>query len=125
MEDSVLSVAENQFVKIPTELWKQHVKQTAEAVPKVLDFMTADHHRVRYFVVKELPRIGAPIPPELIAEKLDLPVSETRAILDELEENLFFLVRNEKGAVLWAFPVTADQTPHRLSFSTGESINAA
>ena len=125
MKESVLSVAENQFAEIPTELWKQRVKQTAKEIPKVLGFMTKDHHRVRYFVVKELPRIGEPIPPELIAEELDLPVSKTNEILDELAENLFFLVRNEEGAVLWTFPVTADQTPHRLLFSTGESINAA
>lgn len=125
MKESVLSIAENQFAEIPTELWKQHVRQTAEEIPKVLGFMTEDHHRVRYFVVKELPRVGEPIPPELIAEELDLPVSKTNEILDELEKNLFFLVRNEKGAVLWTFPVTAYQTPHRLLFSTGESINAA
>jgi hypothetical protein len=125
MQEAVLSVAENQFAEIPTELWKQHVKQTAKEIPKVLGFMTEDHHRVRYFVVRELPQIGKPIPPGLIAEELDLPFSKTTEILDELEKNLFFLVRNEKGEVLWAFPVTADQTPHRLTFSTGENINAA
>ena len=125
MKESVLSVAENQFAEIPTELWKQHVNQTAKEIPNVLGFMTEDHHRVRYFVVRELPRYGKPIPPERIAEELDLSASKTSKIIDELEKHLFFLVRNEEGAVLWAFPVTADQTPHRLAFSTGENINAA
>lgn len=125
MKESVLSVAESQFAEIPTDLWKEHVRQRAKEIPKVLGFMTEDHHRVRYFVVKDLPRIGKPIPPELIAEELSLSLSKTTKILDELENNLFFLVRNEIGEVLWAFPVTADQTPHRLTFSTGESINAA
>jgi hypothetical protein len=121
----VLSVAENRFAEIPTELWQQHVQRTAKEIPKVLGFMTEDHHRVRYFVVRELPRIGGPIPPEVIAKELNLSFSKTTEILDELEKNLFFLVRNEKGEVLWAFPVTADSTPHRLTFSTGENINAA
>ena len=125
MKASVLSVAENQVAEIPTELWKQHVKQTAKEIYKVLDFMTEDHHRVRYFAVRELPRIGKPIPPERIAKELDLSFSKTTEILDDLEKHLFFLVRNKKGAVLWAFPVTADKTPHRATFSTGESINAA
>ena len=125
MKESVLSVAENQFSEIPTELWKQHVKQMTEEIPKVLSFMTEDHHQVRYFVVRELPRIGKPIPPEFISEELSLSISKTVEILDELEKNLFFLVRNQKGEVLWAFPVTADQTPHWLTFSTGENINAA
>ena len=125
MKESVLSVAEYQFSEIPRELWAQHVQQTAKEIPKVLDFMTKDHHLMRYFVVRELPRIGKPIPPALIAEKLNLSYSKTNDILDVLEKNLFFLVRNDKGEVLWAYPVTADHTPHHMTFSTGESINAA
>ena len=125
MQESVLSVAVNQFAEIPTELWRQHVKQTAKEIPKLLGFMTADHHRIRYFVVRELPRHGKPIPPKFISEELSLSISKTAEILDELEKNLFFLVRNQNGEVLWAFPVSADRTPHRATFSTGESINAA
>lgn len=125
MKESVLSVAENQFAEIPTDLWKEHVKQRAKEIPKVLDFMTEDHHRVRYFVVRELPRIGKPISPERIAKELNLSLSKTNQILQDLEKNLFFLVRNDKGEVLWSYPVTADQTPHQLTFSSGENINAA
>jgi hypothetical protein len=65
MKEAVLSVAENQFSEIPEELWAQHVQQTAKEIPKVLDFMTKDHHLMRYFVVRELPRIGKPITIEL------------------------------------------------------------
>ena len=36
-----------------------------------------------------------------------------------------FLFGDEWGAVEWAYPVTAAQTPHRLAFSSGERINAA
>ena len=82
--------------------------------------MSENHHRVRDFVVRELPRCGAPLPPESIAEELGLPVSLVRSILSELEEHLTFLFRNERGAVTWAYPVTVDETPHRASFSTGE-----
>jgi hypothetical protein len=61
----------------------------------------------------------------LISAELNLSISKTIEILDELEKNLFFLVRNEQGDVTWAFPVTADKTRHRMTFSTGERINAA
>ncbi len=125
MEEFVLSIAENQFSEIPRELWEQHVKQTAQEIPNILGFMTEDHHLIRYFVVSQLPRIGKPIPPERIAEELDLSFSKTTEILDDLEKNLFFLVRNNKGEVLWAYPVSADKTPHELTFNTGEKINAA
>lgn len=90
-----------------------------------LSFMTRQHHLVRYFVVRRLPRIARPIPPEMVAAKLNLPLLRVNAILAELEEKLFFLVRDERGHVSWAYPLTVDETPHRLSFSTGERIYAA
>lgn len=125
MTKSVLSVAENQFSEIPEELWAQHVQLRAKEIPKVLGFMTADHHRIRNFVVRELPQLAKPIPPQLIAKKLDRSLSKTTDILDDLEKHLFFLVRNDKGEVFWAYPVSADKTPHHLTFSSGEVINAA
>jgi hypothetical protein len=82
--------------------------------------MSEDHHRVHDFVVTELPRAGAPVPPESIAEALGLAVTLVRSVLDELEEHLTFLFRDERGAVTWAYPVTVDETPHQASFSTGE-----
>ena len=87
--------------------------------------MSEEHHLVRYFVVRELLRIGEPMQPEFISQKLKLPLARINAILDELEKNLLFLVRNEQGAVSWAYPVTVDNTPHELTFSTGEQLYAA
>ena len=125
MKENILASAGNQLTEIPGEIWKQHEAQTLQDISKVLGFMTKTHHLIRYFVVRELPRIRKPIPPELISDELHIPLSKTIEILDDLEKNLFFLVRNEQGEILWAFPVTADQTPHQLTFSTGERLNAA
>ncbi len=112
-------------MKTPKETWEQHVEQAPKDISKMLSFMTKTHHLIRYFVVKELPHIEKPIPPELISEELKMSFSRTTKILDDLERNLFFLVRNGQGEVSWAFPVTADKTPHHLTFSTGERLNAA
>ena len=125
MKEHILASAGNQFTEIPREIWEQHVAQTTKDISKKLNFMTKAHHLIRYFVVRELPRIGKPIPPELISDELNIPLSRTIEILDDLEKNLFFLVRNERGEITWAFPVTADKTPHQLTFSTGERLNAA
>ena len=45
-------------------------------------------------------------------------------MLDELEKKLI-IYRHEQGAVVWAYPATADKTPHCLTFSTGEQGYAA
>ncbi len=125
MKENILASAGNRFTEIPREIWEQHEEHTLQDISKVLGFMTKTHHLVRYFAVRELPRMGKPIPPELISDELDIPLPKTNEILDELEKNLFFLVRNERGEISWAFPVTADKTPHQLTFSTGERISAA
>jgi hypothetical protein len=114
-----------QIIKIPRKEWEKHLCTVPQHSETRLGFMSEEHHLVRYFVVRELPRTGEPIQPEFISHKLKLPLAQTNAILDELERNLFFLVRNEQGAVSWAYPVTVDDTPHHLTFSTGERLNAA
>jgi hypothetical protein len=91
-----------------------------------LAFMTPRHHAVRNFVVLELPRNhGRPLSPARIAAALHLEAALVIQLLDDLERHLFFLVRDRRGNVSWAFPVSSDRTPHRLRFSTGERVYAA
>ncbi len=87
--------------------------------------MSEDHHRVRDFAVRELPRAGAPLSPATIARGLDLSLDRTHAILDELEKNMTFLYRGDGESVTWAYPVTVDRTPHHVTFSSGEQVYAA
>lgn len=87
--------------------------------------MTEAHHLVRNFVVTELAIRGQPIEPKLISESLKLSLKQVNTILDELEQKLFFLVRNAQGAVSWAYPITVEITPHRLTFKNGEQLYAA
>ncbi len=87
--------------------------------------MTEAHHQIRYFVVKEMVNTQKPIEPEFISEKLNIALELVKPILEELERNLFFLVRNDQGAVAWAYPVTVEATPHRLVFSSGERLYGA
>ena len=113
------------ILRIPRRIWQGQVVRGAESGQRWLSFMTDDHHRIRDFVVLELPRYEKPIPPEHIAQNLDLPMDQVKDTLDELERKLTFLFRNEQGAVTWAYPVTVDTTPHRVTFSTGEQLYAA
>ncbi len=116
----------NRFmISIPRLLWERQVVGKARAAEVRLGFMSEDHHRVRDFVVREIPAAGGPLSPELIAERLSLSAERTNSILDELEKRLIFLFRNDAGAVAWAYPVTADPTPHEALLSTGERVHAA
>jgi len=90
-----------------------------------VSFMTTDHRRVHHFVVSELPRAGEPIPPDVIAQKLNMPRDRVSFLLEDMEKRMTFLFRNAEGSVTWAYPVTIERTPHHLTFSTGEQVYAA
>jgi len=90
-----------------------------------LAFMSPDHHMVRDFVVREMPRQPRPIAPRQIAAVTGLEIAKVTRILLDLERHLFFLVRNAAGDVSWAYPVTTERTAHHLSLSTGEKTFGA
>ena len=125
MSETILIGRGRQIASMPRRQWEQQLSTVPGSMKTRLAFMTRQHHLVRYFVVRSLPRIGSAIPPELIAAKLKIPVTRVSEILAELEARLFFLVRDERGYVSWAYPLTAEESPHRLFFSTGERIFAA
>ncbi len=125
MGEMVLLGRGRQVSQISREMWEQHLAQVPAHSGDRLSFMSERHHRVRYFVVRELPSRGMRLGPEEISSALQLPLEEVETILDELETKLFFLVRNERGEVVWAYPVTVEPTPHHLSFSSGERLYAA
>ena len=123
MKEVILIGRGKTIVEVPEKKWQQHHGQRGH---HTFGFMTSNHHLVRNFAVRELPRNkGLPLKVEDIARGLDLPVSLITPILEDLQKNLFFLVLNSMGEVHWAFPVTCDTTAHRLSFSSGERVFAA
>jgi hypothetical protein len=124
-EESILLGRGHEILELPAAAWKQELAQVPQHSQSRLSFMTPAHHHVRYFVVKELASRQQPIAAKTISEQLQLPLQQVNSILDELEQELFFLVRNEQGAVAWAYPVTVEPTPHKLSFASGERLYGA
>ncbi len=125
MKNSLLLGLKQFLIPLPRPIWQRVVAKRARLAVDKLGFMSADHHRVRDFVVREIPRYGKPLSPETIAKALAIPLARVQIILDELEKGMSFLFRNAQGSVAWAYPVTADETPHLVTFSTGEQVHAA
>jgi len=113
------------MVRVPPVLWEKQIQKARGRVRKSTRFMSRDHRRVHHYVVRELPRFGRPIPAEKVARELALSEEHAVDILNDLEKHLTFLYRNEQGQVVWAYPVTVEKTPHRISFDSGERLYAA
>ena len=84
-----------------------------------------DERRVQHFAVREITRRRSAIAPEIFATELDLPLDRVNQILDKLERRLTFLCRRGGTDVNWAYPVTAEDTPHQIRIDGGEAFSAA
>lgn len=124
MSEFILIGRGEHIIKVDAKNWRRHLEQSRHTSSTRHSFMTPEHSRVRNFAVSELPR-GNPLSAQTISTLLDMPLDRVYSILDDLQQHLFFLVQNAAREVCWAYPVTTEQTPHRLSFSTGEHIFAA
>ena len=108
------------MVPVPGWVWRRQLATLAAKTAAGLRYFSKDHLRVRRFGVEELPRYGRPLPPARIAEHLGLAEKRVETILAQLEKRLLFLFRNEEGAVIWAYPGTVEETPHKVAFDSGE-----
>ncbi|MFC1889647.1 hypothetical protein ACFL4G_07820 [Thermodesulfobacteriota bacterium] len=113
------------IIDVPPFLWQKQIQRGKRRFEKENGSLTDEQRRVHHFAVEELPRAGKPLPPESISEGLGIPVDRVISTLEDLEKRMTFLYRNENGAVLWAYPVTVERTPHKIHFSTGERLFAA
>ena len=74
------------MVSVPSFLWEREVEKSRKKIEAEMDFMSPDHRKVHHFVVRELPRVGKPMPPEFVASELDLPLDRVKQVLDALEK---------------------------------------
>ena len=113
------------MIPIPWFLFTRILRREASKTKRVLGGLDDGHRHVHHFVVKKLPSLARPMSPDFIAEHLKLDLARVIQILDELERRLIFLYRPGGRDVVWAYPITAEPTPHRLAFSSGERVWAA
>lgn len=125
MDNTLLKGIWKYMMPVPPFLWERKINQMGQRAAARVAFMTADHHRVRNFVARTLPESGQPISMAAIAEALNLDPEQVITLVDDLERNKFFLFRNPRGDVAWAYPVTAEQTDHRAILPKGDRVYAA
>jgi hypothetical protein len=125
VSETILIGREGRLERIPADSWRTEVRGARERMAERLQFMTLDHHRVRRLAVSALTKRSAALEPAWIASELKIELRRVKAILEDLERHLFFLICDRRGRVTWAYPVTSIPTPHRLTFSSGEQIFAA
>ena len=110
---------------VPPFIWQKQIEQGKKRFEKAYGKMPQDIRNIHHFVVRELPLVGKPLSEEFISGELGLPIDRVGSALDYLESRMTYLYRNEAGEVIWAYPVTVEKTPHKITFDTGEELYAA
>jgi len=124
MFERVLLGVGRRMIPVPEWLFRPMVNRDAKKLAS-RPALEPDQRRVQHFAVREIPRRREPIAPEVFAKELDLGFDEVRQILDELERRMTFLCRRDGENVSWAYPVTADETPHQVRIDGGAAFSAA
>ena len=125
MGDTLLIRRKRRMLRVPAVVWKRNVRSDARRVAARLEFMGPDHHRIRNYVVAELARVQTPLSAAAIAPRVGLESDQVGEIIDELEAKLTFLYRRDGRNVDWAYPVTAEKTPHLVTLDNGERFFSA
>jgi hypothetical protein len=112
------------MVPVPEVLFKPMVQRDAKKLAR-REVLEPDERRVQHFAVREIPHRREAISPEVFARDLGLPLDDVHQILDELERRMTFLCRRGGEDVNWAYPVTADETPHQVRIDGGAAFSAA
>ena len=108
---------------VPIPFWFCAVNGVIEGL--VMKFVfpliySADHYKVRDFLILELTRLRQPVSPEHISQKLSIPTGRVKKILGKIGKMQMWIVRNQAGHVTWAYPVTVEETKFRVTYATGE-----
>jgi hypothetical protein len=67
MNNKVLLGLWRMMIPIPGMVWQREAFEVAKQTVARIGFMSEEHHLIRDFVVRELPCVGEPLAPEVIA----------------------------------------------------------
>ena len=124
MFERILLGVGQRMVPVPEFLFRPMVNRDAKKLARRPD-LRPDERRVQHFAVSEIPRRREAIAPEVFAAELGLSLEQVSQILDELERRMTFLCRRGGDDVNWAYPVTAEETPHQVRIDGGAAFSAA
>jgi hypothetical protein len=123
--DTVLLGVRRSMIRLPWRLFQLGMRREARRTERAFGDLDEVSRRVHHFVVREMPSWRRPMPPQHIASSLGLSEERVTRILDDLERRMIFVYREGGPDVVWAYPVTAAETPHHMAFGSGERIDAA
>jgi hypothetical protein len=113
------------IIPVPSLVFNVESSNLRKGMAAVADLLSEEERMIHHFIVRELPNIGKPMTLAFISHEMNLPMARVEAIVDKLEKVKTFIFRSQGKGIDWAYPATVADTPHHVTFSTGEQVYAA
>lgn len=113
------------MVPIPLMISSRGLEKGVSGARAKAGLLSEEEQRVHHFVVEKMAVAKEPITAEIVSEELALPVETVERTIGKLEGLKTFLFRGDGKGINWAYPLSLENTGHRMTASTGESFYAA
>jgi hypothetical protein len=113
------------MLPIPLMISNRGLEKGVSGAKAKAGLLSEEERRVHYFVVKKMAVAREPITAELISEELGISLEKVEKIIDKLEGLKTFMYRSDGKGINWAYPLSLENTGHRMTVSTGEEFSAA
>ena len=113
------------MVPVPRALSAIAMRKSVAGARARADLLSEQERTIHHFVVRELAVAQAPVTPDLIGERLEVPVERVVAAVDKLEAMMTFVYRENSDGINWAYPLSLQNTGHEITVSTGDRFFSA
>ncbi len=113
------------MVPIPRVIASKGLEKGISGAREKADLLSPEERTIHHFIVSRMTKIKTPLTAEQVGKELNLPFDRVEATIDKLEELKTFLYRSEGKGINWAYPLSLEDTGHKITDSTGERFFAA
>jgi len=113
------------MLPLPLAISAKGVKRGVSGAKTKADLLSKEERKVHHFIVTQMAVAKEPITSEFIGEKLNISLNRVKDIVNKLEAMKTFCYRSDSQGINWAYPLSFEDTGHKMTVSTGEQFFAA
>ena len=113
------------LVPIPLVISNKGLEKGVSGARAKAELLSEEERSIHHFVVRKMAVASEPISAVSVSEELDIPLEAVEKAIDKLEVLKTFLYRSDGRGINWAYPLSLEDTGHKMIASTGEEFSAA
>jgi hypothetical protein len=113
------------MIPIPGKVAAMGLEKGLEGIKARAALLSTEEQQIHHFIVRKMAVVTEPITAQLVSEELGMDLEMVVNTIDKLEDMKTFVYRSDGPGIDWAYPLSLDNTGHRMTASTGERFFAA